>query len=125
MKCKLCKEEMIDSTHTRPADICYDCYNDLQNIKIQIDQSESEVNVEAVVMPKNADVEVHLCLANQLFDNSQCLRVFADDKRMFDVFTGDLIIHIGVDHLVFEKEKVWDILAKLIEKKINFIVTGS
>ena len=71
-------------------------------------------------------IEVHLNYNKGLFGKKRCVRVFYDkDKRDFDIFRGCKIIHIGVDHLVFKRDRLFNILSKLVKNDIKFIVTGS
>jgi len=72
-------------------------------------------------------IEIHLCYKKQLFNNTHCIRVFGSqpNKKDLNIFEGFTIMHIGIDHLVFGVDKLFEIFSKLIKEKIPFEVTGS
>lgn len=71
-------------------------------------------------------LEVHLCFDKQLFRGDKCIRVFyAKNGKEFDVFKGDIIMHRGVDHLVFAANNLFGVLSMLLRNKIDFRITGS
>lgn len=71
-------------------------------------------------------IEIHLCHNKQLFGGKKCIKVFYDDnKRDFDIFKGCKIIHNGIDYLLFKRDRLFNILSKLIKNDIKFIITGS
>ena len=80
-----------------------------------------------ISQPEEGMIEIHLCYEKQLFNNTQCIRVFGSQSngKDLDIFKGFTIIHIGMDHLIFNKDQLFKIISKLMKEKIPFEITGS